>query len=260
MRILVIDNYDSFVYNLVQYIGQLGFAGESCEVWRNTDPRLFDTATALRGVDALLLSPGPGEPRQAGKLMDVIAAAAELRIPTLGVCLGHQAIGAHFGASVVRADELFHGKTSPVTHDGTGVLAGVPSPFRVTRYHSLTVDPETVPDELVVTAHSDSGMIMAMRHKELPIHSVQYHPESVMTQYGHRMLANWLNLVGVRGGGQGSTPGSTLSSAPASPLTSATGFTSAPTSTPIVDEALVERLERAQLEVTGAISAEASML
>lgn len=230
MRILVIDNYDSFVYNLVQYIGQLGFAGESCEVWRNTDPRLDNTATALRGVDALLLSPGPGEPRQAGKLMDVIAAAAELRIPTLGVCLGHQAIGAHFGASVVRADELFHGKTSPVTHDGTGVLQGVPSPFRVTRYHSLTVDPGTVPEELVVTARSDSGMIMAMRHRELPIHSVQYHPESVMTQYGHRMLANWLNLAGAGG------------------------------AAPIVDEALVERLERAQLEVTGAISAEASML
>lgn len=229
MRILVIDNYDSFVYNLVQYIGQLGFSGDSSTVWRNTDSRLGTTRDELVEVlstfDAILISPGPGEPSQAGKTMEVIEVAAELRIPLFGVCLGHQAIGKHFGGDVVRADELFHGKTSPVEHDGTGVLVDVPSPFRVTRYHSLTVDPQTVPDELIVTARSDSGMIMAMRHAELPIHSVQYHPESVMTQYGHRMLANWLNLAGAE-----------------------------------VPERLVEELEQEQLAVTGLISAEASML
>ena len=137
----------------------------------------------------------------------------------------------HFGAQVVRADELFHGKTSPVTHDGTGVLVGVPSPFRVTRYHSLTVDPASVPEELLVTATSDSRMIMAMRHRSLPIHSVQFHPESVMTQYGHLMLANWLNEAGQRAGlGE------------------------------VVPAELVDRLVQEQLEVTGAISAEASML
>lgn len=212
MRILVIDNYDSFVYNLVQYIGQLGFSGNDCVVLRNDAPELVDAgadhetnadglAAMLQEFDAILLSPGPGEPSTAGRMLDVLKIAVEKQIPLLGVCLGHQAIGMHFGAEVVRADELFHGKTSPVTHDGTGVLAGVPSPFRVTRYHSLTVDPATVPEELQVTATSDSGMIMAMRHRKLPIHSVQFHPESVMTQYGHLMLANWLNEAGRRGPG-----------------------------------------------------------
>ena len=230
MRILVIDNFDSFVYNLVQYIGQLGFAGEECTVWRNNATELGEGADQLRealsSFDAILVSPGPGEPGAAGRTLEVIETAAELRKPLFGVCLGHQAIGQFFGARVVRAAELFHGKTSPVTHDGTGVLRNIPSPFRVTRYHSLTVDPTTVPEELVVTAHSDSGMIMAMRHRELPIHSVQFHPESVMTQYGHRMLANWLAEV----------------------------------EEAEVDQALVERLVRDQLEVTGAISAESDML
>ena len=244
MRILVIDNYDSFVYNLVQYIGQLGFSGNDCVVLRNDAPELADAgadnetnadglAAMLQEFDAILLSPGPGEPSTAGRMLDVLKIAVEKQIPLLGVCLGHQAIGMHFGAEVVRADELFHGKTSPVTHDGTGVLAGVPSPFRVTRYHSLTVDPATVPEELQVTATSDSGMIMAMRHRELPIHSVQFHPESVMTQYGHLMLANWLNEAGRRG------PGAEADVVPAE---------------------LVNRLVQEQLEVTGAISAEASML
>lgn len=229
MRILVIDNYDSFVYNLVQYIGQLGFSGEDCVVVRNDAPELGETREELAEfvgqADAVLLSPGPGEPSAAGRMMDVLDVVAQQRIPTFGVCLGHQAIGLHFGAAVVRADELFHGKTSPVEHDGSGVLQDIPSPFRVTRYHSLTVDPATVPSELAVTALSDSGMIMAMRHRELPIHSVQFHPESVMTQYGHRMLANWMREAGLA-----------------------------------VDEAKVQQLVEEQLRVTGAISAEASML
>lgn len=242
MRILVIDNYDSFVYNLVQYIGQLGFSGDDCVVLRNDAPELTGAGDPdgagtdalvdmLQGFDAILLSPGPGEPSAAGRMLDVLKIAVEQQIPLFGVCLGHQAIGMHFGAEVVRADELFHGKTSPVAHDGTGVLAGVPSPFRVTRYHSLTVDPGTVPEELKVTATSDSGMIMAMRHQTLPIHSVQFHPESVMTQYGHLMLANWLNEAGQLSG---------------------TGE--------VVPAELVDRLVQEQLEVTGAISAEASML
>lgn len=229
MRILVVDNYDSFVYNLVQYIGQLGIAGDDCVVWRNTDERLGSTpeeiGQVLRGFDAILISPGPGEPTQAGKTMSIIEQAASHRIPLFGVCLGHQAIGKHFGGDVVRADELFHGKTSPVEHDGTGVLADVPNPFRVTRYHSLTVDPDSVPEELIVTARSDSGMIMAMRHSELPIHSVQFHPESVMTQYGHRMIANWLAAAGYE-----------------------------------VEPQRLRELEEEQLRVTGAISAEAHVL
>lgn len=200
MRILVIDNYDSFVYNLVQYLGELG---EDCTVWRNNAPELGDPAAgpdgldaALSGFDAVLLSPGPGEPVAAGRMLEVITWAGKHRTSLFGVCLGHQAIALHFGGDVVRAGELFHGKTSPVFHSGSGVLAGVPSPFTVARYHSLTVDPATVPDCLEVTAKVDSGMIMAMRHRSLPIHSVQFHPESVMTQYGHRILANWLAEAG----------------------------------------------------------------
>jgi para-aminobenzoate synthetase component 2 len=195
MQILVVDNYDSFVFNLVQYIGQLG---ESVTVWRNDDSRLSDVDDVVKRFDAILLSPGPGEPSNAGRTEDIIRAVTRQDNPTpvLGVCLGHQAIGEVFGASVVRADELLHGKTSPVTHDGTGVLADVPSPFIATRYHSLTVDPATLPEELIATAFTDSGMLMAMRHRDLPIHGVQFHPESVLTQYGHRMLANWLRLAG----------------------------------------------------------------
>lgn len=193
MRILVVDNYDSFVFNLVQYLGQLG---EETTVWRNDAPELDDAAAAVENFDAIMISPGPGEPKSAGQSMAVIKAAAEKRIPLFGVCLGHQAIGEVFGAKVVRADELLHGKTSPVIHDGTGVLRDLPSPFIATRYHSLTVAEETLPDVLVATGHTASGMLMSMRHKDLPIHSVQYHPESVLTQYGHRMLANWLTLAG----------------------------------------------------------------
>lgn len=200
MRILVVDNYDSFVYNLVQYLGELG---EDCTVWRNDAPELGDPADGVAGLDAplgafdaILLSPGPGEPATAGRMLDVITWAEQHRTPLFGVCLGHQAIALHFGGDVVRAGELFHGKTSPVFHNGVGVLTDVPSPFTVARYHSLTVDPETVPECLEVTAKVDSGMIMAMRHRTLPIHSVQFHPESVMTQHGHRILSNWLADAG----------------------------------------------------------------
>ncbi len=200
MRILVIDNYDSFVYNLVQYLGELG---EDCTVWRNDAAELGDPADGVAGLDAplgafdaILLSPGPGEPATAGRMLDVITWAEQHRTPLFGVCLGHQAIALHFGGDVVRAGELFHGKTSPVFHNGVGVLTDVPSPFTVARYHSLTVDPETVPECLEVTAKVDSGMIMAMRHRTLPIHSVQFHPESVMTQHGHRILSNWLADAG----------------------------------------------------------------
>ncbi|MFD4294810.1 aminodeoxychorismate/anthranilate synthase component II [Rhodococcus sp. NPDC058532] len=195
MRILVVDNYDSFVFNLVQYLGQLG---TTATVWRNDDPRLDDRAAVASDFDGILLSPGPGTPQRAGASMDLVAACAAASTPLLGVCLGHQSIGAAFGATVDRAPELLHGKTSQVTHDGTGVLAGLPSPFTATRYHSLTVLPETLPDVLIPTAHTDSGIVMALRHRDLPIHGVQFHPESVLTQGGHRMLANWLEVCGER--------------------------------------------------------------
>ncbi|GAB2645990.1 aminodeoxychorismate/anthranilate synthase component II [Prescottella soli] len=184
------------MFNLVQYLGQLG---TQAEVWRNDDPRLTGEdaiAAAAREFDGILLSPGPGTPQRAGATMPLVGACAAARTPLLGVCLGHQAIGAAFGATVDRAPELLHGKTSLVHHNDTGVLAGLPDPFTATRYHSLTVLEDTIPAELEVTAHTDSGIVMAMRHRELPIHGVQFHPESVLTQGGHRMLANWLGVCG----------------------------------------------------------------
>ncbi len=204
MRILVVDNYDSFVYNLVQYLGQLG---ATCEVWRNDDVRLagpdghYDRAileSVVGGFDGVLLSPGPGTPDRAGATIPLIAVCGRAGVPVLGVCLGHQAIGEAFGATVDRAAELMHGKTSQVTHDDSGVLAGLPSPFTATRYHSLTVLPETIPAELVPTAWTASGLVMAVRHRELPVHGVKFHPESVMSDGGHRMLANWLGMCGRR--------------------------------------------------------------
>ncbi|MEV4278737.1 aminodeoxychorismate/anthranilate synthase component II [Actinoplanes xinjiangensis] len=191
MRILVIDNYDSFVFNLVQYLGQLG---AECEVRRNDEISVADVGGF--GAAGILLSPGPGEPTRAGIMMDVIKEYAG-RIPMFGVCLGHQAIGAAFGATVTRAPELLHGKTSEVHHRGTGVLAGLPDPFTATRYHSLAVLPETLPAEIEVTGTTDSGVVMAMRHRELPIEGVQFHPESVLTEGGHTMLANWLASCGL---------------------------------------------------------------
>src|SRR3984957_13874526 len=192
MQVLVVDNYDSFVFNLVQYLGQLGV---HAQVWRNDDERLAseaDVATAAEQFDGVLLSPGPGTPERAGASIPLARAGAAAKTPLLGVCLGHQAIGVAFGGTVDRAPELLHGKTSTVFHSNTGVLQGLPDPFTATRYHSLTIMPETLPAELEVTARTRSGVIMGVRHAELPIHGVQFHPESILTEGGHRMLANWL--------------------------------------------------------------------
>jgi para-aminobenzoate synthetase component 2 len=190
-RILVVDNYDSFVYNLVQYLGQLG---ADVVVHRNDAVAPADLESL--GVDGVLLSPGPGTPEEAGSSMAFVAACAERELPLFGVCLGHQAIGAVFGAPVVRAPELLHGKTSPVLHDGTGVLAGLPSPFTATRYHSLAIEEAALPPEILVTARTASGVVMGLRHESLPIDGVQFHPESVLTSGGHRMVANWLARCG----------------------------------------------------------------
>ena len=188
MRVLVVDNYDSFVYNLVQYLAQLG---AECVVRRNDDAALT-APDALTGFDGVLVSPGPSTPERAGSSIEVVRRCAAESVPVLGVCLGHQAIGVAWGATVDRAPELLHGKTSVVHHGGAGVLTGLPDPFTATRYHSLTVLPETIPDEFEVTARTKGGVVMAMRHRDLPVEGVQFHPESVLTQGGHRMLANWM--------------------------------------------------------------------
>ena len=198
MRVLVVDNYDSFVFNLVQYLGQLGI---NAEVWRNDDARLAgaaEIAAAADEFDGVLLSPGPGTPERAGASIGAVRACVATRTPLLGVCLGHQAIAVAFGATVDRAPELLHGKTSAVFHTDAGVLQGLPDPFTATRYHSLTILPESIPPELEVTARTRGGVIMAVRHIELPIHGVQFHPESILTEGGHRMLANWLGYCGTR--------------------------------------------------------------
>jgi para-aminobenzoate synthetase component II len=196
MRVLVVDNYDSFVFNLVQYLGQLGVA---VQVWRNDDRRLASESLideAAEGFDGVLLSPGPGTPERAGATIGLVGACAAAGTPVLGVCLGHQAIGVAFGATVDRAPELLHGKTSTVLHTNVGVLRGLPDPFTATRYHSLTILPETMPPVLEVTARTRSGVIMGVRHTDLPIHGVQFHPESILTEGGHRILANWLSYCG----------------------------------------------------------------
>jgi para-aminobenzoate synthetase component 2 len=194
-RILVIDNYDSFVFNLVQYLEQLG---AECEVWRN-DAMTLDQAEAM-APDGVLLSPGPGVPADAGISEDLVrwAVSSGGRVPVLGVCLGHQAIAEVYGGRVDRAEELLHGRTSQVYHDGTGLFAGLPNPFTATRYHSLAVVDGTVPDELAVTARTEGGVIMGLRHREHAIEGVQFHPESVLTQGGHRLLASWLTTCGDR--------------------------------------------------------------
>ncbi len=185
-RILVIDNYDSFVYNLVQYLGELGAE----PVVHRHDELTLAEADAL-GVDGVLISPGPGRPEDAGLSNEVIRHFAGVR-PVLGVCLGHQCIGQLYGGEVVRAPQVMHGKTSLVHHDGTGVFAGLPDPFEATRYHSLIVDRSSVPDELEVTAWTDDGVVMGVRHRELPIEGVQFHPESILTNAGHDLLRNFL--------------------------------------------------------------------
>jgi para-aminobenzoate synthetase component 2 len=191
MRVLVIDNYDSFVYNLVQYLGQLGV---ECDVRRNDEIEVAEVGRLSPA--GVLLSPGPGTPDRAGIMLDLIKTYAG-ELPIFGVCLGHQAIGEAYGATVTRAPELLHGKTSEVTHHGDGVLAGLPDPFTATRYHSLAVIESTLPDEIEVTGRTvGSGLVMAMRHRTLPLEGVQFHPESVLTQGGHFMLANWLAVCG----------------------------------------------------------------
>ena len=187
-RILVVDNYDSFVYNLVQYLAQLG---AEVVVRRN------DQITAAEAIDfdGILLSPGPGTPQDAGVCSDIVRTCAGLT-PILGVCLGHQVIGAVYGATVSRAPELLHGKTSLVEHTGAGILAGLPQPFIATRYHSLAIDPLTVPETLEVTGVTSSGVIMSIRHRNLAVEGVQFHPESVLTEGGHLLLANWLSRCG----------------------------------------------------------------
>jgi len=188
-RILVIDNYDSFVFNLVQYLQQLG---AECTVVRNDEVE----ASEAGKYDGVLISPGPGTPDKAGVSIAMIKYCAEKSIPLFGVCLGHQAIGEAFGATVSRAPELLHGKTSQVIHNGGGVLLNLPSPFTATRYHSLAVERDTVPAVLEITGSTESGVVMSMRHTTLPIEGVQFHPESVLTEHGHQMLANWLVTCG----------------------------------------------------------------
>jgi anthranilate synthase component 2 len=187
--ILVIDNYDSFTWNLVHYLMELG---AEVEVVRNDALSAGQAITS--GAQGFLISPGPCTPNEAGISLDLVAAAADTKLPLLGVCLGHQAIGQHFGGKVVRGG-LMHGKTSPVTHDDSGVFAAVPSPFTATRYHSLIV--EDIPEALHVNARSDDGHVMGFRHATLPIHGVQFHPESIATEHGHALLANFLKLCGV---------------------------------------------------------------
>ncbi|GFH36532.1 aminodeoxychorismate/anthranilate synthase component II [Streptomyces pacificus] len=192
-RILVVDNYDSFVFNLVQYLYQLG---AECEVVRNDR---VSTAHAQDGFDGVLLSPGPGAPEQAGVCIEMVRHCAATGVPVFGVCLGMQAMAVAYGGVVDRAPELLHGKTSPVRHEGRGVFAGLPSPFTATRYHSLAAEPTTVPDELEVTARTEDGIVMGLRHRLKRVEGVQFHPESVLTEHGHLMLANWLAECGDTG-------------------------------------------------------------
>lgn len=190
--ILVIDNYDSFTWNLVHYLMELG---AEVEVVRND---AISAGQALSsGADAFLISPGPCTPNEAGISLDLVAACADAGKPLFGVCLGHQSIGQYFGGQVIRAAELMHGKTSAVTHDGTGVFANIPSPFTATRYHSLIVPEAGLPDALKVNARAPDGTVMGFRHATLPIHGVQFHPESIATEHGHAMLANFLKLAGL---------------------------------------------------------------
>ena len=189
-RILVLDNYDSFVFNLVQYLGELGAE----PVVHRCDELTIGEIEAL-GVDGVLISPGPGRPEDAGLSNEVITTFAG-RVPVLGVCLGHQCIGQVYGGDVVRAPEIMHGKTSRISHNDTGVFAGLPDPFEATRYHSLVVERSSVPDVLEVTAWTEDGLVMGLRHRQFDVEGVQFHPESILTENGHRMVANFLERCG----------------------------------------------------------------
>ncbi|NBR93706.1 MAG: aminodeoxychorismate/anthranilate synthase component II [Microbacteriaceae bacterium] len=191
-KILVVDNYDSFVFNLVQYLAQLG---AECTVLRNDEVKVSDA----QNYDGVLISPGPGIPEAAGVSIELVRFCAENKIPLLGVCLGHQAIGVAFGGVVSRAPELLHGKTSQVHHNNQGVLHGLPDGFTATRYHSLAIEGDSIStkdSELEITGWTESGIVMAVCHNSLPIHGVQFHPESVLTEGGHQLLANWLTICG----------------------------------------------------------------
>lgn len=195
-RILVIDNYDSFVFTLVGYLQQLG---AETTVIRNDEYDLDTVLTMAAEYDGLLISPGPGAPAEAGVIIDTIRWAAQTHKPLLGVCLGHQAIAEAFGGTVTHAPELMHGKTSTLVHENGSVFKGVPSPFTATRYHSLAVVPETMPEVLETTSTTESGIIMGLRHRDAPMHGVQFHPESVLTESGYLMLGNWLEETGLEG-------------------------------------------------------------
>jgi anthranilate synthase component 2 len=190
--ILVIDNYDSFTWNLVHYLQELG---ATVEVVRNDEISVGQAMAS--GAEAFLISPGPCTPNEAGISLDLVAACAAQQRPLLGVCLGHQSIGQSFGGRVVRAPVLMHGKTCPILHDGSGLFVDLPSPFTATRYHSLVVSDENVPAELIANAHAPDGTVMGFRHATLPIHGVQFHPESIATEHGHAMLANFLRAAGL---------------------------------------------------------------
>ncbi|MBX3561916.1 MAG: aminodeoxychorismate/anthranilate synthase component II [Sphingomonas sp.] len=188
--ILVIDNYDSFTWNLVHYLQEIG-----AEVGVARNDSLSAAEALASGAAAFLISPGPGAPDEAGISLDLVAACTTARRPLLGVCLGHQAIGRHFGAAIARAPAIMHGKVSDIVHDGSGVFAGLPSPFPATRYHSLILAPESIPDALIVNATAPDGTVQGVRHRGLPIHGVQFHPESIASAHGHTLLRNFLNLA-----------------------------------------------------------------
>ncbi len=191
--LLLIDNYDSFTYNLVHYLGELG----ADVVVKRNDALQVNEAMAM-GADAILLSPGPCDPAQAGICLELTRAAAAAQVPLMGVCLGHQAIGEMFGGRVVRCDEIVHGKMGKMQHDGTGVFAGLPSPFDATRYHSLIVERASLPDCLEINAELEDGTIMGLQHRELPIHGVQFHPESIASEHGHKLLQNFLDIAKIK--------------------------------------------------------------
>ena len=193
---LLLDNYDSFTYNLRHYLGELG---AEVEVRRN-DAVSADEALSL-GTEGIVISPGPCDPDRAGICLEVMEKAAG-RLPVLGVCLGHQCIGQAFGAKVVRAPKPMHGKISEITHNATGVLAAIPSPFKATRYHSLTLEPGSLPDCLEITAESDDGVIQGIAHRDLPFHGVQFHPESIASEHGHQLIQNFLDIAGGKTGGK----------------------------------------------------------
>ena len=191
--LLLIDNYDSFTYNLVHYLGELG----ADVVVKRNDELDVDTAMGMK-PSAIMLSPGPCDPAQAGICLGLVQAAAETRTPLIGICLGHQTIGQAFGGKVVLCDEIVHGKMGQMHHKGKGLFKGLPSPFQATRYHSLMVERETLPDCLEITAELEDGTIMGLQHKELPIHGLQFHPESIASEHGHAMLKNFLDIAGGR--------------------------------------------------------------